>query len=143
MTPVEGLIESVRCWELQTADSGMPEVEACTVKERLGKCIPFWREELCAPPWVIDTITEGYVLPLMSESPPYSRPNQHSAQLESKFVSKADIDLVAEGYVERSAKAPTECSSLSVVVNGTGKKRLVVNLRHVNQSKSLEAEVLI
>lgn len=50
VTPVEGSIEGVRCWELQTADSGMPEVEVGTVKGRLGKCIPFWKEELCDPP---------------------------------------------------------------------------------------------
>eukprot|EP00731_Ephydatia_muelleri_P023446 Em0015g1029a len=133
VTPVEGSIEGVRCWELQTADSGMPEVEVGTVKGRLGKCIPFWKEELCAPSWVIDTITEGYVLPLMSEPPPYSRPNQLSAQLESESVSKAVVELLAGGYVERSSEPPTVCSPLSVVVSGAGKKRLVVNLRHVNQ----------
>ena len=76
VTPVEGSIEGVRCWELQTASSGMQEAELGTVKGRLFKCSPFWREELCAPPWVMDTITEGYVLPLMSEPP---RPNQISA----------------------------------------------------------------
>ena len=31
---------------VQTADSGMSEVEVCTVK---GKCIQFWKEELCTP----------------------------------------------------------------------------------------------
>eukprot|EP00731_Ephydatia_muelleri_P018538 Em0011g578a len=85
VTPVEGSIESVRCWELQTADSGMPEV------------------------------------------------GQLSAQLESEFVSKAVVELLAGGYVERSSEPPTVCSPLSVVVSGAGKKRLVVNLRHVNQ----------
>ena len=76
---------------VQTADSGMSEVEVCTVK---GKCIQFWKEELCTPPWLIDTITEGYVLPLMSEPAPYSCPNQQSAQLESEFVSRAIVDLL-------------------------------------------------
>ena len=133
VAPVEELIEGVKCWELQTANSEMSEVEVCTVKGRLGKCIQFWREELCAPPWVVDTITEGYVLPLMSEPPPYSRPNQQSAQLESEFVSRAVVELLAGGYVERSSEPPTVCSPLSVVVSGAGKKRLVVNLRHVNQ----------
>ena len=130
VTPVEGLIDGVRCWELQTADNSMSEREVCTVKGYLGKCVQFWREELCAPPWVIDTITEGYVLPLMSESPPYSRPNPQLAQLESEFVSR---DLLAGGYVERSSESPTLCSPLSVVISGASEKQLGVNLWHVNQ----------
>ena len=28
----------MRCWELQAEDSGMSEVEVCTVKGRLDKC---------------------------------------------------------------------------------------------------------
>lgn len=40
----------------------------------------------------MDTITEGYVLSLMSVPPPYSRPNQLLAQLESEFVSKAVLE---------------------------------------------------
>ena len=63
----------------------------CNVK---GRYIKFWKEELCAPRWVIDTIMEGYVLPLMSEPPLYSRPKQHSPQLESEFVSKVIVDLL-------------------------------------------------
>ena len=48
-------------------------------------------------------------------------------------MSKAVVELLAGGYVERSSEPPTVCSPLSVVVSGAGKKRLVVNLRHVNQ----------
>ncbi|KAL5518174.1 hypothetical protein EMCRGX_G003861 [Ephydatia muelleri] len=108
VTPVEGLIDGVRCWELQTADNSMSEREVCTVKGYL----------------------EGYVLPLMSESPPYSRPNPQLAQLESEFVSR---DLLAGGYVERSSESPTLCSPLSVVISGASEKQLGVNLWHVNQ----------
>ena len=71
VTPAEGLVEGARCWELQAAiNSDSLEAEACSMKGRLGKYVQFWREELCAPPWVIGTITEGYVLPLMSEPTP-------------------------------------------------------------------------
>ena len=111
-------------WVL-TAYSRMSEVQVC---RRLGKCIQFWREELCAPPWVI---TEGYVLPLMSEPPPYSCPNQQSVQLESEFVGRAMVHLLAGGYEERSSETPTVSTLLSVlhVVSGAGKKWLVVNLQ--------------
>ena len=41
-------------------------------------------------------------------------------------------ELLKGGYVERAESPPVVCSPLSVVANGVGKKRLVVNLRHVN-----------
>ena len=53
------------------------------------------------------------------------------------------LNLWAGGYAERVSEPPTVCSPLSAVVSGAGKKRLVVNLQHVNQSISLEAEVQI
>ena len=42
-------------------------------------------------------------------------------------------ELLGGGYSERVVDTPRVCSPLSVVCNGVGKKRLVVNLRHVNQ----------
>ena len=41
-------------------------------------------------------------------------------------------ELLKGGYIERAESSPVVCSPLSVVANGVGKKRLVVNLRHVN-----------
>eukprot|EP00731_Ephydatia_muelleri_P002572 Em0001g2572a len=64
---------------------------------------------------------------------PYLRPNQHSAHAEAEFVDCAVAELVAEGYVKKVEQKPNVCSPLSVVANGVGKKRLVVNLRHVNR----------
>ena len=104
-----------------------------TVKGRLHSCIRFWREELCAAPWVLDMLRQGYVLPFTSVPTPYFHPNQHSAYAEAEFVDGAVAELVAGGYVKKVEQKPTVCSPLSVVVNGVGKKRLVVNLRHVNR----------
>ena len=93
----------------------------------------FWKEELCAPPWVLDTVMNGYVLPLLMEPTVYTRPNQQSALDEAKFVDTAVSELLGGGYIEKVVDTPRVCSLLSVVCNGVGKKRLVVNLRHVNQ----------
>ena len=43
-------------------------------------------------------------------------------------------DLLNGGYIEKVNELPVVFSPLSVVTNGVGKKRLVVNLRHVNRS---------
>ena len=64
---------------------------------------------------------------------PYSRPNQRTALLEREFVNGAVSELQKGGYIEEAKELPVVCSPLSVVMNGVGKKRLVVNLRHVNR----------
>ncbi|KAL5479677.1 hypothetical protein EMCRGX_G023233 [Ephydatia muelleri] len=57
---------------------------------------------------------------------------QRTALIEREFVDKAVYELLKGGYVEWAESPPVVCSPLSVVTNGVGKKRLVVNLRHVN-----------
>ena len=52
--------------------------------------------------------------------------------IERKFVNRAVGEVQKGGYVEEAKDTPVVCSPLSVVTNGVGKKRLVVNLRHVN-----------
>ena len=83
-------------------------------------------------PWILSVITQGYILPFMSAPPPYSRPNQPSAFAESGFVDSAIAELLLGGCIKMVAEQPVVCSPLSVMANGAGKRRLVVNLRHVN-----------
>ena len=116
---------SSRCWEVQECD-----VHENSVRGRLKGCLAFWKEELDAPPWILNTIENGYVLPFYNEPAPYSRPNQKSAMVERDFVNK----LAAGGYIEVAPEVPQVCSPLSVITNQPGKKRLVVNLRHMNRS---------
>lgn len=101
----------------------------------MGACASYWEEVLYAPPWVVETLRNGYVLPFYSEPTPYARPNQHSAQIEVEFVTKAVTELLSGGYIEKVPELPVVCSPLSVVIYGVGKKRFVVNLRQVNRSR--------
>ena len=120
---------SSRCWEVQEC-----EVHEKSVRGRLKGCLAFWKEELKAPPWILDTVENGYVLPFFNEPEPYTRPNQKSALIEREFVNGAVADLLAGGYIEIAQEVPHVCSPLSVITNQSGKRRLVVNLRHVNRS---------
>ena len=54
--------------------------------------------------------------------------------MEKDFVNGAVAELLGGGYIEVAGEVPHVCSPLSVVTNQLGKKRLVVNLRHVNRS---------
>ena len=103
------------------------------VKGRLKESLPFWADELKAPAFILGIIESGYVLPLKSEPTPFSRANQMSALTHAEFVQESINELVARGCIREVAEPPYICSPLSVVVGGTEKKRLVVNLRHLNK----------
>ena len=103
-----------------------------SVKDRLQQSLSFG-EELQASSFILQTIESGYVLPLKSEPTSFSRKNQNSALQNYKFVKKYIADLLATGCVEVVAEPLHVCSPLSVVENCAGKRRLVLNLRHVNK----------
>ena len=60
-----------------------------SVKGKLCACIDFWCSELCASPWILDTIMNRYVLPFVSKPTKYYHNNQHSALIEEKLVDGA------------------------------------------------------
>ena len=82
---------------------------------------------------MVSIIEAGYVLPLKSLPPPCVRKNQLSAKLHADFVQTSIDELVATGCVRHVEEVPHVCSPLSVVENAVGKKRLVLNLRYLNQ----------
>ena len=66
----------VQCWE--TEDRCLAEdtlVAPICVKGRLKASLQYWKKELEAPGLVLETIANGYVLPLMSEPAPYAHRN--------------------------------------------------------------------
>ena len=77
---------------------------------------------------VLDWISEGYKLPLLSIPLPQYQPNQKSALTEQEFVSTAIHELFLNRCAHKMCERPHVCSPLSVVTNADGKKRLVVNL---------------
>jgi len=59
--------------------------------------------------------------------------NQDSAVKNSDFVAEALKELESNRCVERVDNRLHICSPLSVVENGKGKLRLVINLQYLNQ----------
>ena len=128
--PVE-IVCKQRCWEFE--ESRIPELDSMAVKSRLRRHIEYWEEELHATQWIIDMIRNGYMLPFNVEPPAYRRGNKNTAYTNADFVRSAVVDLVKGGFVEEVTEQPYVCSPVSVVENSAGKKRLVVNLRHINR----------
>ena len=86
-----------------------------------------------APQYILDTIEHGYVMPFSSEPTAYAASNQKSALDNVVFVNQALTDLLADGRIKEVQSQPHVCNPLSVVENNTEKKRLVINLCHVNK----------
>ena len=83
------------------------------MKGCLREHVSFWEHELSAPPWVIDTIKHGLILPLRTEPTLYNRPNQLSATSNSQWVDDAITGLVRGQYILEVRKKPQICSPLS------------------------------
>ena len=124
-----------RLWEVEQLEGK----QITWVKGRLRENIAIWQDVLKAPTPVLDWISKGYVLPLITEPPAYRQANQQSALEYKEFVTEAITDLLNNGCVQRVSTAPHVCSPLSVVHNAEGKKRLVVNLRYVNQFLNMDS----
>ena len=88
-----------RCWEFQGDVTAHDTAINRSVKGQLRGHVAFWEHELSAPPWVIDTIKHGLILPLRTEPTPYYRPNQISAISNSQWVDGTITELVRDQYI--------------------------------------------
>ena len=122
-----------RCWEISQSTSNGPKGQILNVKGRLKAATGFWVEVLQTPSPVIDWIQEGYKLPLVKVPTQFFQANHKSAVEHSDFVTEAINELLNYHCIREVPNQPHVCSPLSVVCNGKGKRRLVINLRHLNQ----------
>ena len=86
---------------------GMQDAGTGSVRGRCA-CASYWEQVLCAPPWVLETLRNGYILPFYTEPTPYVRPNQNSSQIEVhvEFVTNAAAELLKGGYIEEVKELP-------------------------------------
>ena len=110
-----------------------PINSSVVVKGRLKKHVTFW-QKIDASKWILDIISNGYCLPFTS-LPSRRFFNNHASTIKhSDFVSEEITKLLSSGVlVEVGESDLTVCSPLSVVKNVSGKCRLILDLRYVNQ----------
>ena len=99
---------------------------------RLRSCIPFWKD-IGASDDIIDTIENGYKIPFVTiPSPKYIR-NNKSAIDNSDFVAEAINALISKNLIcELHDSIPDIVNPLTVATQSSGKKRLILDLRHIN-----------
>jgi len=103
-----------------------------TLKGRLKAHLPYW-ESIYANRFIIDTIRFGYRIPFIENPIRVLLVNNKSALEHSEFVETAITELVQNCAVVEVPFIPHIVNPLSVSIQSSGKKRLILNLRHVNQ----------
>ena len=108
------------------------EGQQSNVYNRLHNNYEFWEKDIQSTSFVLDIVDSGYRLPFRDTTPfKCFLKNNKSALKNSDFVKTAMKQLLSEGKIEECASAPFCVNPLSVVEGR--KKRLVIDLRHVNK----------
>jgi hypothetical protein len=102
-----------------------------TVKGSLKRHLPWWRENI-ANQYIVNTIEEGYRLPLLDIPHSEILKNNKSARDNAEFVTSELAKLLESGVIEKLNTSPNVINALSVAINADNKKRLVLDLRQIN-----------
>ena len=133
-------------FEANDADCGLLSYDNClcdldkleqnsvvVVKGRLRENIAFW-QSIGASQWLLNVLCEAYCLPFVGCPVNKFFPNHKSASCHAEFVSAEISKLLASGAIMEVLSADVRvCNPLGVAVNSSGKHRLILDLRYVNQ----------
>ena len=103
-----------------------------SVKSKLKQSYLFWKNELNAPENVLSVISKGYCLPIIDTPNQRVFENNKSATENCEFVTNSIKELLNDGSVKEMPYAPHIVSPLSVSKNSSGKTRLILDLRYLN-----------
>ena len=105
--------------------------ESVIVKGRLRANVQFW-ESIGASHFVLSVIREGYKIPFYYSPTSVFLPNNTSALHNANFVLGTITEPLKVGSVVQRPCLPVVVNPLSVSIQPNGKKRLILDLRHVN-----------
>ena len=101
------------------------------MKGRLRANVQFW-ESIGASHFVLSIIREGYKIPFYYSPTSVFLPNNKSALHNANFVLGTITEPLKVGSVVQRPCLPVVVNPLSVSIQRNGKKRLILDLRHVN-----------
>ena len=101
------------------------------VKGRLRRALHEWKL-IDAPKFIIEVIEFGSKLPFIHIPPPNVLKNNRSALMEVSFVEEAIQDLLKLNCLAELSVPPEIVNPLSVSIQKSGKKRLILDLRYIN-----------
>ena len=125
---VQQLTEVTDNYELDSANIN----KNVNVKGRLKAHFEFWKR-IGTSKYILSVIKDGYVVPFNQVPPSRDLKNNNSVLTHGDFVEEAINELIFSGRVLELKQKPHVVNPLSVSVQKSGKKRLILDLRHVNQ----------
>ena len=102
-----------------------------SVAKKLTSCLAFWMT-FCTSLFILDIIRVGYKIPFISVPPKAIFSNNKSALTETDFVEAEISRLLSKGYIKWVSQPPHVVNPLTVSINDKGKRRLILDARHVN-----------
>ena len=88
---------------------------------------------LGANDFILRVFDKGYAIPFITFPHNAFFDNNHSALMHADFVLEAIHELILSGSVVQVSSPPHVVNPLSVSIQSCGKKRLILDLRHVNK----------
>ena len=107
-----------------------------SVVGRLKHNLLYWKQIGCSH-YILDVLEHGYVIPLQNTVEPVFLHNNKSSREKPAFVQLAIDELLESGAVVECT-TPVFVTNPPTVANKAGKKRLVIDLRHLNGSIKCE-----
>ena len=102
------------------------------VKGWLKKSVEFW-EQIGISKFILDVIKEGYEITLLHKPEKTFLKNNKSSIEHKHFIDTAIVELLKGGLVKELSNRLHMVNPLTVSINGKGKERLILDLRHVNK----------
>ena len=90
-------------------------------------------EKVTSNPFILGVIRDGYKLPFKEVPEQTELKNNKSARDNTQFVKGEVQKLLAKGCVEKVEIRPSVVNPITVATNKSGKKRLVLDIRHLNK----------
>ena len=118
----------VECFEFENSPKRIQ-----SVKVRLKAHFASWTDALDVTDFILRVTGKGYAIPFITFPPNAFFDNNHSALMHTNFVLEAIQQLILSSSVVQVSSPPRVVNPLSVSVQSCGKKRLILDLRHVKK----------
>ena len=104
-----------------------------SLKRNLKRNIVYWQNTLMANGSVLHSIENGYKIPFF-ETPENAHISNNKSSLKSEeFVLDSISEMLKIGSIKEVKAPPKVINPLSVSENSAGKKRLILDLRYINE----------
>ena len=104
-----------------------------SLKENLKRNIAYWQNILMANESVLHIIKNGYKIPFFETPEKADLPNNKFSLKNEKFELESISEMLKIGSIKEVKAPPKVINPLSVSENLAGKKRLILDLRYINE----------